>query len=141
MTSTAETIRTVIAEMREFYERAVTIDDDQFLSWIDRLEPLVRTAPDNAAPLVPASHRKLSPAPERIWLQIDTNGEPTDPMPPQWDELADVSWCGQSLGGLEVEYARANIAPLQAEIETLRAELEQERALPWWRRMIRRKAA
>lgn len=218
-----ETLRTVIAEMREFYDKAVTVDDDQFLSWIDRLEPLINTQrvehetpvawahitddgrirmwgytcndadlqrlaeqigtqpvplythpastgkeslpvasaidleqfreriaavlqdefdleaadPEDlrhedgrsealriadrllalidgqAAGLVRACERDQSPAPARIWLQIDTNGEPTDPMPPQWNELAEVSWCGHSIGGLEVEYVRADLAHVQ----------------------------
>lgn len=36
---------------------------------------------------------------------------------------------------------RDALAQVTAENIRLRAELEQERALPWWRRMIRRKAA
>lgn len=36
---------------------------------------------------------------------------------------------------------RDALAQVTEENIRLRAELEQERALPWWRRMIRRKAA
>ena len=50
--------------------------------------------------------------PERIWLQIDTGGlneQRDEPLPEGCFEH--VSWCWEQIGGLEVEYVRADLTP------------------------------
>lgn len=53
-------------------------------------------------------------APPRLWLQIDPDGDPNDRSEPiprdNWDEL---TWHYESVGGLEVEYVRADLASPQ----------------------------
>lgn len=46
-------------------------------------------------------------APPRIWLQVDYSsvGDRSDPFP---DDLDGITWCKDSVGGLEVEYVRAD---------------------------------
>lgn len=49
-------------------------------------------------------------APPRIWLQIDTAGDSADrgeAFPA--DNWEHVSWCQHSIGGLEIEYVRADL--------------------------------
>jgi hypothetical protein len=63
-------------------------------------------------------------APERIWLQVDATGDAEDrsePLSPDdWDEL---TWCAESVGGVEVEYVRADkFAALVAERESFKRE-------------------
>lgn len=62
---------------------------------------------------VPMSERKIvRTAPERIYLQI---GEDQ----PLWDEHFDdgeeVTWCADSIGGVEIPYVRADAAEARAE--------------------------
>lgn len=49
--------------------------------------------------------------PPMIWLQIDTAGDNEadrdEPMPE--DALDNVTWCRDSIGGVEVEYVRADL--------------------------------
>ena len=49
--------------------------------------------------------------PPKVWLQIDAAGDnETDrdePLPQ--DALGGVTWCHHSIGGVEVEYVRADI--------------------------------
>ena len=49
--------------------------------------------------------------PPMIWLQIDTEGDNEadrdEPMPE--DALDNVTWCRDSIGGVEVEYVRADL--------------------------------
>lgn len=47
--------------------------------------------------------------PERIWLQIDTDGDPEDRSEPFRGDTQDLTWCAESIGGLEVEYVRKDI--------------------------------
>jgi hypothetical protein len=47
-------------------------------------------------------------APERIYLQINTDGDPSDTGYPADHE--DVTWCWRSIGGQEVQYVRADLA-------------------------------
>jgi hypothetical protein len=54
-------------------------------------------------------------APARIWLQIDTAGDNADrgeAFPA--DNWEHVSWCQRSIGGLEIEYVRADLAATPA---------------------------
>ncbi|WP_369916486.1 hypothetical protein AB8810_10890 [Xanthomonas sp. NCPPB 3005] len=49
-------------------------------------------------------------APARIWLQVDSSSMHdfrTDPFP---EDHAEVTWEAQSVGGLEVQYVRADLA-------------------------------
>lgn len=53
-------------------------------------------------------------APERIWLQVDvgaTGDDRSEPFPPDFDG---VTWHNEELGGLEVEYVRADVAATRA---------------------------
>jgi hypothetical protein len=52
-------------------------------------------------------------APERIWLQIDTSDSNSNRDMP-WPGDDDVTWASDSIGGLEVQYIRADI--LRAEL-------------------------
>ena len=47
-------------------------------------------------------------APEIIWLQIDTLAS-NDDRDELWPGDDGVSWCSESIGGLEVQYVRADI--------------------------------
>jgi hypothetical protein len=53
-------------------------------------------------------------APDRIWLQIDTGGD-RDDREESWIAGMDdgVSWCADSIGGLEIQYVRADLASPQ----------------------------
>lgn len=50
-------------------------------------------------------------APERIWLQVDSAGDPDDRADPimreSWSEM---TWCAEQIGGQEIEYVRADLA-------------------------------
>src|SRR5690606_33221488 len=68
-------------------------------------------------------------APERVWLQVDTDGDPDDRsalLPREaWDGL---SWCWESIGGQEVTYIREDLhasalAQARAERDALREAL------------------
>ena len=48
--------------------------------------------------------------PERIWLQLDTDANNDERDMPFAGDLADLSWCAEQIGGLEVEYVRADLA-------------------------------
>lgn len=61
------------------------------------------------------SDKTTETAPERIWLQVDTDAyadsdgnmpEADEPFP---HEAEGVSWCSEQIGGLEVEYVRADL--------------------------------
>lgn len=71
-------------------------------------------------------------APKRIWLQVDSEafidehgfieGE-DQPFPPVPDEY--LTWCQDSIGGLEVEYVRSDqFVAVQTERDELRDALE-----------------
>lgn len=48
-------------------------------------------------------------APERIWLQIDSDGCADDRDEPFPDDHDGVTWCSENIGGIEVEYVRADL--------------------------------
>lgn len=54
-------------------------------------------------------------APERIWLQIDTDDISGDRSEP-WNEscTAHATWCAEPVGGLEIQYLRADLARQEA---------------------------
>jgi len=47
-------------------------------------------------------------SPEIIWLQIDTSASNED-RDELWPGDDGVTWCSESIGGLEVQYVRADI--------------------------------
>jgi hypothetical protein len=48
-------------------------------------------------------------APERIWLQLDTDGD-NQQRDESWTGRDGVTWCDESIGGLEIQYVRADLA-------------------------------
>lgn len=49
-------------------------------------------------------------APERIWLQVDTNGDETDRTEPlKSEDWFELTWHFEPIGGQEIEYIRADI--------------------------------
>jgi hypothetical protein len=48
-------------------------------------------------------------APPRVWLQIDTGGN-NDERDVSWPGPEHVTWQDESIGGLEIEYVRADLA-------------------------------
>ncbi|MEY2160453.1 MULTISPECIES: hypothetical protein [unclassified Rhodanobacter] len=74
-------------------------------------------------------------APPRIWLQIDTDGD-NDERSEQWPGDDGVSWCSESIGGLELQYIRADLmlgrlVELEAENEKLQAQLDAGTEAGW----------
>lgn len=57
-------------------------------------------------------------APERVWLQIDTDGD-NDQRDEQWCGPDGITWQDESIGGLEVQYIRADL--LRTELTRLYA--------------------
>ncbi|MCP1375989.1 hypothetical protein [Dyella lutea] len=53
-------------------------------------------------------------APARIWLQIDTDGDNSD-RGERWPGAFDVTWHDEPIGGLEIQYVRADLAVPSAE--------------------------
>lgn len=60
-------------------------------------------------PMPPAEPPLDASMPERIWLQIDTEGDPNDRAEPFRGHISDLTWCAESIGGLEVEYVRKDL--------------------------------
>lgn len=48
-------------------------------------------------------------APERIWLQVDADGDADDRSEP-FPNNGEQTWCAESVGGQEVAYIRADLA-------------------------------
>ena len=48
-------------------------------------------------------------APKRIWLQVCADEYPGD-RDDEFPNDAEVTWCAEELGGLEIEYVRADLA-------------------------------
>ena len=67
-------------------------------------------------------------APERIWLQVDTNGDNNDRDEPWSGD--DASWCAESIGGLEIQYVRADL--LHAHLLNQEAEIDRLRSVHRW---------
>lgn len=62
-------------------------------------------------------------APERIWLQVDTDGDENDRREPiKRENWGDLTWCYDSIGGQEVVYVRADLADAQLQSEKARAD-------------------
>ncbi len=49
-------------------------------------------------------------APARIWLQIDPQGAPVDCAERFPSDASEVTWCADDVGGVQVEYVRADLA-------------------------------
>ena len=61
---------------------------------------------EELAEVVPGELDKT--APEIIWLQIDTSAS-NDERGEPWPGDDGVTWCGESIGGLEIQYVRADL--------------------------------
>lgn len=48
-------------------------------------------------------------APERVWLQLDTDGD-NQQRDETWAGRDGVTWCDESIGGLEIQYIRADLS-------------------------------
>ena len=48
-------------------------------------------------------------APERVWLQVDTGAMPDDRGEPFPTDFDGVTWHNEEIGGIEVEYVRADL--------------------------------
>ncbi len=90
----------------------------KYLCWSPGLTPLppagtrLYTAPPSApvgveADYVPGELDRT--APPRIWLQIDTSADNSE-RDDKWPDPDGVSWCWESIGGLEIQYVRADLA-------------------------------
>lgn len=67
-------------------------------------------------------------APDRIWLQIDTSASSNDREEP-WPSCDGVTWQDESVGGLEIQYVRADlVAPMLASARPPDMVCEQH---PW----------
>ena len=64
-------------------------------SLLDELEGVVPGELDATAPAV-------------IWLQLDTDGD-NERRDESWAGRDGVTWCDESIGGLEIQYARADL--------------------------------
>jgi hypothetical protein len=73
-------------------------------------------------------------APEKVWLQVDTDGDSEDRSQPiQRENWSDLTWCYESIGGQEVVYVREDIAQsLLTALVQARDELESlNRGIGW----------
>lgn len=63
-------------------------------------------------------------APKRIWLQIDTAGD-NDDRGEEWPGADGVTWQDESIGGLEIQYVRADLVqPAPTPKDTSEPDLE-----------------
>ena len=79
---------------------------------IDHVVSRFRAQPSTEAQPVPLDYvpGKLDhTAPPRIWLQIDTSAYNSERWQP-WGGAEGVSWHHESIGGLEIQYVRADLA-------------------------------
>ena len=113
-----------VAVFGEMYQQVASLQDqmvrDQLISagWTPPLGPKPQSG---EYPELPELDRT---APERIWLQIDSDGRYDDrnrPFPS--DANADVTWCADQVGGLEIEYIRADATvAMRAQAPTVNRE-------------------
>lgn len=71
-------------------------------------------------------------APERIWLQVDTDGDPED-RSDTFPRNGEQTWCEESIGGQEVEYVRADLAQVAALTAAPQGVAYAELPEPIWR--------
>nr|WP_308006520.1 hypothetical protein [Xanthomonas albilineans] len=78
-------------------------------------QPAAQTQAEQKGAEVAADETDYTPgeldrtAPARIWLQINTTGNNFDRDEP-WPGADGITWQGESIGGLEIKYVRADIA-------------------------------
>lgn len=66
-------------------------------------------------------------APERIWLQVDANGDETDRSEPlKSEDWFELTWHFEPIGGQEIEYIRADIVAAAAKELTEAVEWHDE---------------
>ena len=63
----------------------------------------------------PAQSAERLATPPRIWLQIDTSADNSE-RDDKWPDPDGVSWCWESIGGLEIQYVRADLAQQPAAV-------------------------
>ena len=75
-------------------------------------------------------------APERIWLQIDPNGNADDRSEPCPDPSdVDLTWCWTQVGGQEVEYVRADLVRAAVRVDDVLLRVSDE-DLRWCKDII-----
>lgn len=79
---------------------------------IERLTDVLNGKLAGSCDYVPGELDRSAPA--RIWLQIDTDGGNSD-RGEQWPGAFDVTWHDEPIGGLEIQYVRADLAAPAAE--------------------------
>lgn len=85
--------------------------DADYIAAIDAAIVALRSSGEAAIDYTPGELDRTAPA--RVWLQIDTvadNDERDDP----WPGAEHVTWQDESIGGLEIEYVRADLAATPA---------------------------
>lgn len=100
---------------------------DTLRDYIATLSAPVADAVRGTADYVPG--RLDLEAPPRIWLQIDTAGD-NDDRDDHWPGSENVTWQDESIGGLEIEYVRADLATQNPVGDAVRG------LVPWWRTRI-----
>ena len=87
-------------------EAAVDEAEERYLGMWAAIENTKIAAPDYVPGKLDAT------APARIWLQIDTDGSNEDRQA-DWPGTEGVSWYDEPIGGLEIEYVRADLVSSQ----------------------------
>ena len=99
----------VHAERHKFAELQWHPPESWYDDLADRLEalpPPAEAAPDGMG-YTPGELDRTAPV--RIWLQIDTSGD-NDERDESWPGAEHVTWQDEQIGGLEIEYVRADLA-------------------------------
>ena len=68
-------------------------------------------------------------APAVIWLQLDTDGD-NERRDESWAGRDGVTWCDESIGGLEIQYVRADLyRDMAKRLEAAERDAATERAI------------
>lgn len=106
MTDTLKSAQAAIAKYDEVQGKSLY--QDEVAAFCDAANASIAAIREMSAEAVAALDAS---APERIWLQVDTDGDNDDrsePIPREsWDEL---TWHYEPIGGQEVEYVRVDLA-------------------------------
>ena len=133
MTDTLKSAQAAIAKYDEVQGKSLY--QDEVAAFCDAANASIAAIREMSAEAVAALDAS---APERIWLQVDTDGDNDDrsePIPREsWDEL---TWHYEPIGGQEVEYVRVDLAhpapKLPVEVREAMKLLEEEGAFVWKR--------
>lgn len=103
---------------------------DYAKGWNDCLASLTREAPTEGVPAYDYAPGKLDEtSPVRVWLQIDTTGN-NDERNEEWPGSEHVTWQDESIGGLEIQYIRADLAATPPAPQRLAQG--EEKPVAWW---------